>query len=169
MKTRATAPSRALLEAARDCRQRRLVADEHVLVDAVGRYDGRTFRSANLQRLARHRALGPRGCGAGLVQEEVDPQLAGRGIEAARREVAHLGNAGVEEEQLHVIVEAERGDPRELLAAQHDASHAGRELLDARDREATPLELVDHASHLRRGAHGLRLMACDQWPAPRLR
>ena len=59
------------------------------------------------------------------------------------------------QEHLHVVVEAETGEAFEI-AAEGDADHMRRELLDALDHDLAPARLMPHP--LRRAGVGLGLL-----------
>ena len=92
------------------------------------------------------------------MQDELDVERMRLRVVAARRVIArvHLGlavgavSAG-REEQLHVVVEAEAGEAVEV-AAERDADHVRRDLLDAQHVELATARLVAHA--LRRAGIG---------------
>jgi Ni,Fe-hydrogenase III large subunit len=75
------------------------------------------------------------------MQIEVDPELARSRIETARREITHE-LVTRREEELHMIIEAQRGKLRELLATEDDPHHFRSQLLHPGHGNLTALRVV---------------------------
>ena len=136
---------RQLLQPTPDRRQCRFVPGKKVPIEIVG-HDERPARTADAQVISGTRLLRPACSGTIAMQDEIDRQRIRRGVVAARgvvprrrphrafridrsvrawRREHRLVITRVREEQLHMIVVGRADEPRQRLAADHDANHLG--------------------------------------------
>ena len=152
---------RQLGQAARDRGQCGVVADQQVPVE-IGRDDEGAARPADLERLPAPHLLGPACRRSGVVQNELDVERVGGRIIAARRVVARRhrrlavgARRPVRKEQLDMVIEPEAGEAFEI-AAERDADHVRRDLVDALDLEPASARLMTNAA--RRARRGIEFL-----------
>lgn len=164
------------LDASRDGRQRRIVADQQMPIEA-GRHDERAARPADPEPLAGPRLCRPLRRRARMIHHEFEIQLACGAIEAARREVARdrprlafgkLGAVRAErrqrgpfgarrrEKHFDVIVERGRFEIGEIGAAERDAQQMRRDRVHAQHLQQAEFQCVTHARHGAIGKGGVQ-------------